>query len=374
MPLRFDSGKIITPRKDYKWTDEGFLQITAIVTRTGVFNYRNNDGSLRRELRHPDDVFLSNSLETLKLIPVTNNHPTEMVNIDNVKKYQVGNTGENVIVDGKYIRLPLTIQDKSGIDAIMDGKNELSLGYMVVAVDEAGEYDGISYDVRQTEIKYNHLAIVDSARAGSMAKIILDSADAFIIDENSEPIKTKKKGLAMPKFNIDGIEYDAAQEVINHASKLMAKIDELEKKGAKISSSLSKMEAERDDISQKMDALKTEYSAENIQKRIDARLDLLSKAQKILGDVENLAKMDDKEIKIAVLKKAYDSIDLEGRTDEYINARFDICIEDKKNADTTGDQLKEMNTDSGEPKPKLDAVAARKSMFEKMQKRSYGEK
>mgnify|MGYP000088398843 FL=1 len=51
---RYDQGEFVGGTMT---TDEGFLKTTAITTRTGVFTYKNLDGSLRKELRHPDDVF-----------------------------------------------------------------------------------------------------------------------------------------------------------------------------------------------------------------------------------------------------------------------------------------------------------------------------
>src|SRR5210317_192489 len=91
-------------------TDEGYLRGSAIVTRTGVFDYLNADGSIRRELRHPDHVFSKDSLSSLKMIPVTNNHPDErMVNAQNADRLSIGQTGESVAVDGRYVIASMTI-------------------------------------------------------------------------------------------------------------------------------------------------------------------------------------------------------------------------------------------------------------------------
>lgn len=380
MKLRYDSGEIVGTRKDFGFTDEGFLQVTAIVTRTGVFNYRNADGSLRRELRHPDDVFLADSLSSMKLIPITNNHPSELVDMDNVKKYSIGNAGESVTVDGKFIKLMLTIQDRAGIDAVLNGRQELSLGYQITPVDEAGEYDGIAYDVRQTEIKYNHLAIVDTARAGSDARIKLDSGDAVLTTDeikdsnNSSTPQTKEK--KMPIFKLDGIDYEASQEVINHIGKLESKIDSGDVALATAKADTEKVIAERDTIKEKLDKAETELKPEAIKARIDSRVALERKASKVLGD-EDLSKMDEKEVMVAVLKKTNDSIDLDGRSDEYIKARFDIAIEDHEDngdLDGTREQMRQINNprkDSGH-KEVLDAEESRKKMFDKMQKRSQG--
>ena len=61
----------------FERTTEGFLKGRAIVTSGGVFTYKRADGSLQRELRLPEEVFALATLESLKLKPVTLNHPTE---------------------------------------------------------------------------------------------------------------------------------------------------------------------------------------------------------------------------------------------------------------------------------------------------------
>ena len=152
-------------------TPEGFLTGDAIVTRTGVFTYMNADGSMRNELRHPDDVFNADSLATLKLKPVTDDHPPELVTADNASMYSIGTTGESIITDESNVAITFTVQRNDAINKIKNGKKELSLGYSLELVEENGVWDGVSYTHRQKNIRYNHLAIVQQARAGRMAKI-----------------------------------------------------------------------------------------------------------------------------------------------------------------------------------------------------------
>jgi len=70
---RFDLGEI----KSATRTPQGFLKCPGFATRTGVFPYLNADGSIRNELRHPDDVNDPESLATLKNATVTIEHPPE---------------------------------------------------------------------------------------------------------------------------------------------------------------------------------------------------------------------------------------------------------------------------------------------------------
>ena len=124
--LRFDKsqvGKIVK-------TDEGYLRGEAVVTRCGVFKYLNQDGTIRREARLPEYAFKKESLDSLKMIPVTNNHPTVLVDATNAKELSIGTTGETINIDGENILTTVTINVQDAIDEIENNnKVELSLGY-----------------------------------------------------------------------------------------------------------------------------------------------------------------------------------------------------------------------------------------------------
>ncbi|MEM3318763.1 MAG: DUF2213 domain-containing protein, partial [Thermoplasmatales archaeon] len=161
---RYDIGSV---KGDAVVSPEGYIKANAIVTRTGIFIYQNQDGSIRKELRHPTHVWEDQSLESLKMIPITNGHPKErMVTPENFKKLAIGYTGETIKKDDENILANLVITDQEGIDAVIkNGRKELSLGYLVDLDETPGVYEGEKYDAMQTNIRYNHLAIVDKARA-----------------------------------------------------------------------------------------------------------------------------------------------------------------------------------------------------------------
>lgn len=172
-------------------TDEGFAHFFARATRIGVFLYRNADGSLRRELRHPDEVFKPESMKTLESKPITNDHPLNMVDSKNVREYTVGVTGQEVMQDGIFLKTKAIVMDQETInDVINKGKAQVSCGYFCEHIEKPGIYDGEPYDVIQTNIRYNHVAIVDVGRAGPEVKLRLDSGDAIMLSENQENADT----------------------------------------------------------------------------------------------------------------------------------------------------------------------------------------
>lgn len=160
-------------------TPQGYLKIDANLTRTGVLLYRNADGSVRRELRLPDEVFNGDSMQSLGLAPVTDLHPPEgLVNLDNTQELRRGTVSENVGNDGKFLQAQVVIDSKELIKKIEKGdRRELSPGYTCNLDETPGEWNGERYDAIQRNIVYNHLAVGPKGwgRSGSEVSLKMDS-------------------------------------------------------------------------------------------------------------------------------------------------------------------------------------------------------
>jgi len=254
--MRYDKGLVGTEVEE---TEEGYIKGRAIVTRCGVFFYKNADGSTRAELRHPDDVSVPESLESIKMIPVVDGHPTErLVNAENSKKLSVGYTGEVVENEYPYVIANMVITDKNTVEKIKQKqRNQLSLGYTVDLLPESGMYNGEPYEFRQTNIRYNHLALVDEARAGPQARIALDGMDAENVEINKigvENMATKRQR----KVKIDNVEYmldddvgGSVDKMIEEKNGLLKQKDALEARIEELENELDKAHAERDSLRDK---------------------------------------------------------------------------------------------------------------------------
>lgn len=317
---------------------DGYIHADAIVTRTGIFNYQNADGSIRRELRHPEDVFHNDSINSMHMIPITNGHPQgRLVNSKNVSELSIGSVGQNVRVDGKHVIAPIAITHENGIQAVKNGRKQLSLGYTADIDDTPGVYDGMQYDARQKNIKYNHLAIVDIARAGASARIHLDSEDAIQIDSEDE--FNKEEGIPqmnLSNVHIDGVSYEAPLQVINALNKSekslnteKSRADGLENQLTTLKTEVESLKGERDTLKDRCDSLEKADHSAAIKAAAKERASLIENAAKILHkeDVAKLDAMDDLEIKKEIIKKVSPNAKLDGQTDVYISARYDGVIE-----------------------------------------------
>lgn len=169
--MRIDS---ISVDKAY-YTEEGYLVDHPIVTTCGIFEYKNEDGSTRRELRLPENVFDEKSLESYKGKPIIITHDAGEVDKDNVHQEQIGTIMSKGYRDGDNVRCEIIIHDTNALEKC--GLKELSLGYSLDTDDTPGVWKGEKYDCIQRNIEINHLALVAEARAGDSARLNIDGKD-----------------------------------------------------------------------------------------------------------------------------------------------------------------------------------------------------
>lgn len=147
-------------------TNDGYLVANVRCARIGIQDYAGfevgSDLERVRVYRPESEVFSKDSLATFVGKPATDDHPPEPVNAKNWKKFTVGSVGNEVLRDGDFIRVPLTLMDADVIQKVQEGKREISMGYeMTLDFDQPGTTpDGEAYDAIMTNLKMNHLAIV----------------------------------------------------------------------------------------------------------------------------------------------------------------------------------------------------------------------
>ena len=119
-------------------------------------------------LRAEDEVFNEITLASFEGKPVTNEHPNEDVtttNYDIYAKGHISNIRRGKGEDSNKIIADLFINDANLISEIENGKREVSCGYdCIYEIDEKGK-------IYQTDIRGNHLAVVERGRAGHRIRI-----------------------------------------------------------------------------------------------------------------------------------------------------------------------------------------------------------
>ena len=287
--------------------DSGFLHINGVVARTGLQPYMGAElGNMEEPTamfnvyRPRDEVLKEESLSTYANAPITDDHPNTFVTVDNATELIKGSVAsyETYNKDGiDYIKAQIVVTDKELINKVINGKMELSAGYSQNLVKEKGEFEGVTYDYIQTNIKINHVALVDSARCGQECKLVFDS-NSIIVDENT------LKG-------IDSME--EKEEIKTPDAEMPFDIKELAKQVAE----LLKMEKSEEEtmIDEKM----PEEETKNIDSLIDAKVDALLVAKELGLNVKSSDSVVD--IKKAIIATKSDMA-LDGVCDAGIDTAY----------------------------------------------------
>lgn len=168
---------------DVKTIADGYKVVRSRIARTGVQSYYGfeigdeakangfADDALVVVYRSPEEVFAPSAVNGWAGVPVTKDHPPELVTPDNVKDYQVGDVRDKAHIDKEngWLGLEYIIRDRDALTEFESGAYpEVSGGYLATIDWSPGETpDGVKYDAKQVGIVPNHLALVRRGRAFS---------------------------------------------------------------------------------------------------------------------------------------------------------------------------------------------------------------
>jgi hypothetical protein len=293
-----------------------------------------------RVYRPPETVFSKQTLKSFTSLDVTNDHPPELVDSENWKKYAVGHTGEDVTRDGEFVRVPLILRDQATIDAVKTGKRGLSFGYTCDVEPTPGRTkDGEEYDAVQTNMVGNHLAVVPLGRAGSECRI-QDQRDPSLKGPTNMP---GENTTTLRTVLVDGIPVQATdasaqvidtlqrrlqdsnskilQEAESHARATQAKDSEI----TSIKADLAKKDGELGTKDAEIATLKAQVSdAAKIDALVAERTDVLSRAKGLgLSDADLKGKTNQEVIKLSVSKRLGDQA-VQGKSEDYVRCAFDF--------------------------------------------------
>lgn len=423
------------------YTEEGYLVDHPIVTTCGIFEYKNEDGSVRRELRLPDDVFDEKSLKSYKGKPIIITHDAGEVSKDNVRREQIGTIMSEGYRDGDSVRCEIIIHDTNALKKC--GLKELSLGYSLDTEDAPGVWQGEKYDCIQRNIEINHLALVGEARAGDTARLNIDSKDdnkkilkggrAVMHKPNTAGYRTdggeeltpeemeaaialfmaqKAAGQVTAGAGTDGgevppaegeepaVEKSPVEKVRDNMDRrdsdggnmtpedviaeqkadleaLLAEIDKLQASSDMNGDAAKEPQAEPKEPSTEPTGKEGAIGAgeaekekgvnmDSVDKVIQDRLDICRMADKL--HLDGVEKMSVREGRIAIIKAVNPKMNLDGKSDGYINAAYDIAKDSFQERKTTDDQRKSMMDAKvrQDAKEESNSNSARKNMIARM--------
>lgn len=359
--FRYDVSAI----QNYEFTDEGYLRVKARIARTGIQSYTDSNGGVRLEYRPEEEVAAPEALDSFREKCVTKEHPPVLLDAVNTKEYAVGFTGAEVSYSDGFVETTLTVTDKETIDAIMRGDvREVSCGYKVDYSAEPGiTSDGQHYDGIQRNIRGNHVAIVNRARAGAQVRLMLDSADAAVNDL----VNLSKGEIMTANIMFDGVSYEADaalaaalaaeredakgsyaemkrqyEDAMAKAEKLKAEMDAMKEE---MQGKNDAAEGRADALAEQVESLQAELEAAkqiNVDSIVAERIALVEKAKPVLDAEYAFAGKSDREVMVDAIKAVRgDSVALEERSDDYVLAMFDVISSEAADRTDSTKELRE---------------------------------
>ena len=140
---------------------------------------------------------LEKSVETFNLLPITNGHQWLGIEGADAKEYQEGSTGESAVVKNGAIYVPLKFTGDEIIKDLKSGtKEELSASY----VNKLSKSDNSDYDFIATDIKGNHIALVEKGRCGSDVRVLNQCMESKMKSKNEVKLVVDGKEIDLAKF------------------------------------------------------------------------------------------------------------------------------------------------------------------------------
>lgn len=304
-----------------EYTDEGFLRVPGNVARTGIQDYLASELGLKGDpnrivkvYRPPEEVFNADSLATYSGADVTLNHPKGLVNADNYKVTSVGVVRSSGSKSDDFVQCDLIIKDAAAIKAVNSGKCELSAGYTAVYDETPGiTPEGEPYDYMQRDIKINHVAIVDRARAGASARVF-----------DNDPTG----GNTMPVLitTDSGRSVDVADPA--NAQVVADAFDRLLKRATTAEDSVQRIQAVADGAKEELAKAVLLSNDAAIGQRVALIAKTGATARKIAGDSFKCESVDSTTIMRTALGSKFPTIDWAAKSDVYVQARFDMADEE----------------------------------------------
>lgn len=252
------------------------------------------------------------------------------------KESIAGTIGSNLEMVGDDVKGSLTVWDKEAINLIESGKlAELSASYFYDPVMKSGTFKGQAYDGIMTNIRGNHVALVERGRIGRDALV----ADALPIELMELNMKLKKGAFAKinakaKKLGLVAMDAELTTEEIKELVEAVAENiehtvedeDEVEKvEGAEDEEETAEDESEvteadreqksADDEDEEADKedKKAAMDADSIRKQVRAEIDALYSARELVKPLVGVVAMDSAEavLKHALKKSGVDSAGVE---------------------------------------------------------------
>lgn len=359
-------------------TEQGYMLVKdCALARAGVIEYAAANFQPRMyNDRDPNDVIrvyrsadtLAASLPAWAGAPFTDEHPASFLNADNTGLYQKGHILGTPRMQGELMIADIIVTDGRVREAIEAGKQELSNGYtsgydFTPGVSPSGE----PYDAEQLALRPNHVALVAAGRCGSMCRVS-DSADVTIQEKPT-----------MATVTVNGVTYEATEQLIQVINGLQAQVADLlaksaaapEEAQAAVAEATAQVEEATAQVAELTSQLEQATSPDALDAAVEERTAVMDAARKVIPNFDGKGKSN-AAIRAEVVKTKFPELKNTDNAD-FVRGRFEALAEaapaTKPNALNSQLAASIQNRDSQEGDfPNVDAarekaIARRREMY-----------
>ena len=337
------------------YDENNFLRVPAKVARTGIQEYLARElgltdrapGDVVKVYRPPEEVFATDSLASYKDVDITVDHPVDLVSSKTFDKVSVGHVTSEGRQEGDWVVCDLIIKSQDAIDNVEKGLVEVSMGYSMDLVPKEGmTTDGVKYEFIQTNLTMNHVALVQTARAGAQARIadkgtktmprvkLLDGTAVTVEDENTAMLIQQS--------------FDSVAQKLEDSEK---RCSQLTDNAEKLEVALQMADEEKTEFKSKLEEEKKHSADSVIASRAAALVDARAKAKLIAGDSFACDSVNVADVQRASLTSAYPSIAWDDKSADVLAFAFDMYAKKKE------DEMLEEEEDKKKSKESHDSLA-----------------
>ncbi|EMO69748.1 DUF2213 domain-containing protein [Leptospira santarosai] len=323
--LRLDTGTFTLLERGHN-----FARYKGVLSKPGVLDYPELN---RKELIPEEELFHADTKRSFRGVPMVltdrqNLHPGK-IDSDNFREHIVGALGDNVREESGQLVAEFTIYDRETSRRIDSGElSQLSIARTMIPVEKNGSHKGKEYQVIQTNIRGNHVALTPRGRAGKDARV-LQRTDS----------KEDKMAVVSYRADSDGKDHDIPSEVAKDIEVLKSKKEELSQSAKEKDDKIKDLEEkiktlsgesgkdsskEIEDLKRELEIMKAlsqtakqeadawKKKAEELQtlkpdeldKAVKERAKLIEQGKAIVGDSEDFSGLSNSQIKDKIISKA----------------------------------------------------------------------
>ena len=297
-------------------TPDGYLDLTGYISKADyVMEYVDWwEEKVNREYIPLEE--LEKAMEQAKSLLLTDTHPWEFLNAKNATEHTKGFVTNVLGIENNKLKVEMRVIEADLINDIRSKrKEEFSIGYLCELVNEPGVINGQTYDSKQINLQFNHVSAVPDGRAGEDVSVItMNSKENVSIQKDLYRINKKEEIMKLRYNNKDLDPNEVLSELISRDSELAAKVNAYET-----------LEGEKAAVDAEIVTLKEKVNKfdETLETEVIEKINTISEVAKLTGkESSELIKLNSMDLKKEVINKAYEGMELEGKSEAYIDGLY----------------------------------------------------